>query len=165
MSRSTQPITCAGAPRDGEFDPAAMLALVEQVLQRFPLVRIVGHMNFPDAPRKTWDDWTSYEARLNPVLSKQPGAVVCAYETSKCDGRQVMDLLRTDPVVIIGGSARSNPFFAPPDEFLVALRDRVASGVRPERADVQHGAATRDRGPRPAKPLGGGDDGSLSARA
>jgi signal transduction histidine kinase len=106
-----------------------MLALVEQVLQRFPLVRIVGHMNFPDAPRKTWDDWTSYEARLNPVLSKQAGAVVCAYETSKCDGRQVMDLLRTDPVVIIGGSARSNPFFAPPDEFLVALRDRVASGA------------------------------------
>jgi hypothetical protein len=37
----------------GEFDPNAMLALVEETLQRFPLVRIVGHMNFPDAPGKT----------------------------------------------------------------------------------------------------------------
>ena len=39
--------------RDAEFDSDAMLALVEEVLQRFPLVRIVGHMNFPKAPRKT----------------------------------------------------------------------------------------------------------------
>ena len=38
--------------RDGEFDLDAMLALVEEILQRFPRVRIVGHMNFPDA-RKT----------------------------------------------------------------------------------------------------------------
>ena len=40
--------------RDGEYDPDMMLALVEEVLHRFPLVRIVGHMNFPEAPRKTW---------------------------------------------------------------------------------------------------------------
>ena len=61
MSRSTQPITCAGqadirvAEREKirKLDPDAMLALVEEVLQRFPLVRIVGHLNFPDAPRKT----------------------------------------------------------------------------------------------------------------
>jgi hypothetical protein len=38
--------------RDGEFDPDAMPALVEEVLQRYPLVRIVGYMNFPEERRK-----------------------------------------------------------------------------------------------------------------
>jgi len=129
--------------RRGEFDPDAMLAYLEDVLQdrkqRFPLVRIVGHVNFPGAPRKTWDDWVSYEARLNQLLSKHAGAVVCAYETSQCDGWLVMDLLRTHPVVIIGGLTQSNPFFMPTDEFLARLPVRVAStaGSASEPADPQ----------------------------
>ncbi len=117
--------------RDGKFDPDAMLARVEEVLQDgkklFPLLRIVGQMNSTDAPRKTWDDWVSYEARLNGVVSKHPDVVICVYETCKCDGRMVMDLLRAHPAVIIGGSIRSNPFFVPTDEFLAGLRDRAAS--------------------------------------
>jgi signal transduction histidine kinase len=73
------------------------------------------------------------------VLSKHSGTVVCAYETSQCDGPLVMDLLRTHPVVIIGGLIRSNPFFTPTDEFLAALRVRVASiaGSASDPADRQ----------------------------
>ena len=55
--------------------------------------------------------------------------MICAYETSKCDGRLLMDLLRTHPVVIVGGSIRSNPFFVPTDEFIAGLAERVASGA------------------------------------
>jgi hypothetical protein len=40
-------------PRDGKLDPDPILALVEEVLQRCPLVRVVGRMNFPEAARKT----------------------------------------------------------------------------------------------------------------
>jgi hypothetical protein len=37
----------------------------------------------------------------------------------------VMDVLRTHPMVIIGGILQQNPFFVPPDEFLRELRERA----------------------------------------
>ena len=36
-----------------------------------------------------------------------------------------MDILRTHPMVIIGGILQENPFFVPPDEFLGELRERA----------------------------------------
>jgi len=36
----------------------------------------------------------------------------------------VMDALRTHPVVIIGGILQENPFFVPPDQFLLELREQ-----------------------------------------
>jgi hypothetical protein len=37
----------------------------------------------------------------------------------------VMDILRTHPMVIIGGILQENPFFVPPDEFLRELHERA----------------------------------------
>jgi len=39
-----------------------------------------------------------------------------------------MDIMRTHPMVIIGGTLQENPFFVPPEEFLLELRSpRVAA--------------------------------------
>ena len=35
-----------------------------------------------------------------------------------------MDILRTHPMVIIGGVLQANPFWVPPDEFLLELKSR-----------------------------------------
>lgn len=35
-----------------------------------------------------------------------------------------MDILRTHPMVIMGGLLQENSFFVPPDEFLRELRER-----------------------------------------
>ena len=40
-----------------------------------------------------------------------------------------MDILRTHPMVVVGGKLRENPFFVPPEQFLAELRER--SGRRP----------------------------------
>jgi hypothetical protein len=40
----------------------------------------------------------------------------------------VLDILRTHPMVIIGGILQENPFFVPPDEFLRELRERARAG-------------------------------------
>jgi len=40
-----------------------------------------------------------------------------------------MDILRTHPMVIIGGIVQENPFFVPPDEFLCELRERARASV------------------------------------
>src|SRR6267378_714936 len=105
--------------RGGKFDPAAMLALLEEVSQRraprFPLVRFVAHMNFPNADQKTWNDWVEYEARLNQVLAKYPDPLLCAYETRQYNGAVLLDVQRAHPAVIIGGSLQSNPFFKASD--------------------------------------------------
>jgi len=101
--------------RGGRFDPDAMLALVEEVVQRsaprFPLVRFVTHMNFPNAEQKTWNEWVVYEKRLNQVLAKYPDPVLCAYEIRQYNSAVVLDVQRAHPAVIIGGSLQSNPFF------------------------------------------------------
>ena len=51
--------------------------------------------------------------------------VVCAYDLTKFGAGVMMDLLRTHPLVIIGGYLQENPFFVPPDEFLRELRERA----------------------------------------
>ncbi len=43
-----------------------------------------------------------------------------------------MDIMRTHPMVIIGGVLQSNPFFVPPDEFLLELRERGAYRIKAE---------------------------------
>jgi hypothetical protein len=39
----------------------------------------------------------------------------------------VIDAMRTHPVVLVGGLLQENPFFVPPQEFLVELRERRSS--------------------------------------
>lgn len=39
-----------------------------------------------------------------------------------------MDILRTHPMVIVGGILQENPFFVPPDEMLRELRNRAEPG-------------------------------------
>jgi len=42
-----------------------------------------------------------------------------------------MDILRTHPMVIVGGILQQNPFFVPPDAFLRELRARAAGPAGP----------------------------------
>jgi hypothetical protein len=43
----------------------------------------------------------------------------------------VLDILRTHPMVIIGGILQENPFFVPPAEFLRELRLRRSGSSGP----------------------------------
>jgi len=38
----------------------------------------------------------------------------------------VIDIMRTHPLLIVGGILRQNPFFVPPEEFMREFRDRRA---------------------------------------
>jgi hypothetical protein len=72
-------------------------------------------------------DLMEYESRLNYVLPKYDDPVICTYDLSKFSASAVMDIMRTHPVVIIGGVLQENPFFVPPDQFLLELRERRRS--------------------------------------
>jgi len=56
-----------------------------------------------------------------------------------------MDILRTHPMVIIGGILQQNPFFVPPDEFLRELRERAGQN-RPLPSPPSDGGEGRVRG-------------------
>jgi DcmR-like sensory protein len=118
--------------QDGHFNTDRLLALVQDVLengmrQGFPLTRLVGHMEWALEDWPGVDDLLTYEARLNnmsPIYKKNP--LICVYDLSKFGGDIVVDILRTHPMVIIGGILQENPFFVPPDQFLIDLRERRA---------------------------------------
>jgi DcmR-like sensory protein len=115
--------------RGDHFDQNAMLALIEEVLQSadtagYPLTRLVAHMEWALLDKSGVDNLVEYETRLNYVLPKYQDPVICTYDLSKFRASQVMDIMRTHPVVIIGGILQENPFFVPPDQFLLELQER-----------------------------------------
>jgi MEDS: MEthanogen/methylotroph, DcmR Sensory domain len=118
--------------RGDHFDQDAMLALIEEVLQSgeaagFPLTRLLAHMEWALLDKPGVDDLLEYETRLNYVLPKYNDPVVCTYDLSKFGSSVAMDVMRTHPVVIIGGVLQENPFFVPPDQFLLEIRERRRS--------------------------------------
>jgi hypothetical protein len=120
--------------RDGRFDQDRMLALAQEVLegsrqQGFSLTRMVAHMEWALEERPRVDDLVEYETRVNYIWPRYKDAVICVYDLAKFGGHIVMDILRTHPMVLIGGIIQENPFFQPPDEFLRELRERGPSRV------------------------------------
>jgi hypothetical protein len=77
------------------------------------------------------DSWLEYETRVNYVVPKYDNPVICTYDLSKFSASLVMDMMRTHPVVIIGEVLQENPFFVPPDQFLLEVREkRRSAGAR-----------------------------------
>ena len=115
--------------RDGHFDQNRMIELIQQVLREgkakgYPLTRLVANMEWALEDRPGVDDIVEYESRLNYVLPKYDDVVVCTYDLAKFNATVVMDIMRTHPMVIVGGILQENPFYAPPDEFIRELRER-----------------------------------------
>ena len=118
--------------REGHFDQHAMLALIEEVLQSsaatgYPLTRLLAHMEWALLDKPGVDDLLEYETRLNHILPKYSDPVICTYDLSKFGANVAMDIMRTHPAVIIGGVLQENPFFVPPDQFLIEIRERRRS--------------------------------------
>src|SRR5437016_7389202 len=123
--------------RGDRFNQDAMLALIEEVLQSgaatgYPLTRLLAHMEWALLDKPGVDDLVEYETRLNYILPKYGDPVICTYDLSKFGSSVAMDIMRTHPVVIIGGLLQENPFFVSPDELLLEIRERRsdAAGTR-----------------------------------
>ena len=115
--------------RDGHFDQDAMLTLVQEVLTSgprhgYPLTRLIAHMEWALEDRPGVNDLVEYESRLNDILPRYHDQVICVYDCAKFGPGVLLDILRTHPVIIIGGVVQRNPFFVPPEEFLLELHER-----------------------------------------
>lgn len=115
--------------QDGHFDQDRMLSVFRQMAsgaaEQGHVNRFVCQMEWAaDEGRAHIDDLIEFEARVNDVWSTNDDAVICVYDLAKFSGETVVDIMRTHPMIIIGGLLQENPFYVPPPEFLAELRAR-----------------------------------------
>ena len=114
---------------DGRFDQDRMLEVFERaasgnVKGGFPLSRIVCHMDWAAGNHDHIQDLVEFESRVNDVWRRHDDAVICVYDLAKFSGDTVVDMIRTHPMVVIGGILQQNPFYIPPEIFLRERRER-----------------------------------------
>src|SRR6267378_2511661 len=126
--------------RDGRFDQDRMLEVFEQLASGnakggFPLSRIVCHMEWVVGSGSQLHQVIEFESRVNEVWRRHDDAVICTYDLAKFRGDTVIDIMRTHPIVIIGGILQRNPFYVPPELFVPEFGERPAE-------QSLHGATT-----------------------
>jgi len=106
--------------RGGKFDPPAMLDLIKRLLPQgaFPRVRMWADMGWAIDRLDDSALLIEFEARANFIHAQHQNVVICVYDTAKFDGAFIVDILRTHPMVLLGGVLQQNPYFVPPSEFL-----------------------------------------------
>jgi hypothetical protein len=117
--------------RDGKFEQDRMIDLLAEVgsageKRGSGFTRLWANMEWALEDFPGTRDLVEYESRLNYVLPKYNMATVCTYDLAKFGAAVMMDIMRTHPLVIIGGILHENPFYVPPDEFLRELQGRKA---------------------------------------
>lgn len=119
---------------EGRFDQHDMLELIQEVLgvsgKDFPLTRLIAHMEWALEEALGVDDLIEYEARLNLVLPKFHDPVICIYDLGRFSAGTVVDVMRTHPMVILGGALHENPFYVPTEQFLIELRARKVAQAK-----------------------------------
>lgn len=120
--------------REGRFDQERMLAAFEQMASGnaqsgFPLSRIVCRMDWVAGDPSRIDEVIEFESRVNKVWEHHDDAVICTYHLARFGAGAVIDIMRTHPLVIIGGTLHQNPFFMPPEQFLHEFRGRRSAGA------------------------------------
>ena len=127
--------------RDGRFDPDRMIEMFEGLASgtargAYPLSRIVCHMEWAVENGSHVDTLVEFESRVNEVWQRHDDAVICTYNLTKFGAETVIDIMRTHPMIIIGGILQQNPFFVPPEQFLRELRERRTGRPIPPTAGV-----------------------------
>ncbi len=111
---------------EGDFNADRMLAQLEVLLASarqhgYPLTRFVAHAEWGLDERASIGQLLEFEARVNLMWPEGSDAVICAYDLARFRGDTLIDVLRTHPMVIIGGILQENPFYVQPRQFLAGL--------------------------------------------
>ena len=146
--------------RNGHFDQEAMLEMIQKVLRAgrdlgFALTRLVAHAEHMTQDFDGANSFVEYESKLNYILPDYPDPVVCTYDLNRVSSGVAMDVMRTHPMVIIGGILQENPFFVPPGEFLREVGERRS---RKHDAGTARSRETKSRGRESGGHRSGGRD-------
>jgi hypothetical protein len=112
---------------DGRFNEDRLFATWNTVLegavkQGYPRTRVVAHLEWT---RDDAEVLLQYEANFNRCAPCHRDPVICTYDSSKHSGAFIIDVIRTHPMIIVGGIVQENPFYVEPEEFVRELRERA----------------------------------------
>lgn len=65
------------------------------------------------------DDWIQFEGLLEQQLFNDPVKVLCQYDSHATSGHVLATILKIHPVIGLGNSLGTNPFYADPSSFLI----------------------------------------------
>ena len=121
----------------GTFEPKAtdslfVKALDEAEAQGFTHTRFISHMGWAAKHEASAHRLLDYEARANMASDGPASQVVCVYDLTVFSADFVLDVMRTHPLVLVGGTLYENPLYVQPVEFLRGLRERVVKLDQPQ---------------------------------
>ena len=116
--------------KTGRFNKDRMLVLIQEALKSgaslgFPLTRMIAHAEAAVDDWKSSNEWVEYEMRLNSVLPNYDDPVICTFDANLLTVPHAIDILRTHPMVIIGGVLVENSFFTRPQDFIREVQART----------------------------------------
>lgn len=86
----------------------------------FPFVRSTGETTWTLKELPGLYDFMTYEAELNRFLPRYPQVILCLYDLDHFGGQVLVDILKTHPKVLMGGTVLENLHYLEPDEFLAS---------------------------------------------
>jgi hypothetical protein len=112
--------------RQGTFSTEAMLDFWDDSVgaalakDGYPFVRSAGETTWTLKELPGLNDFLTYEAELNRFLPRYPQVIMCLYDLDRFHGQVLVDVLKTHPMVLIGGTVLENLHYVEPDEFLAS---------------------------------------------
>ena len=112
--------------RRGAFSTLEMLSFWDDSVgaalnaDGFPFVRSAGETTWTLKELPGLYDFLTYEAELNRFLPRYPQVIMCLYDLDHFGGEVLVDILKTHPKVLMGGTVLENLHYLEPDEFLAS---------------------------------------------
>lgn len=114
--------------RRGAFSSQDMLGLWDDLVstalnaEGVPFVRSAGETTWILKELPVLRDFLTYEAGINRFAPRYPQVLLCLYDLDHFGGQVLVDILKTHPMVLMGGTVLENRYYLEPDEFLASLR-------------------------------------------
>ncbi|MDX6249514.1 MAG: eukaryotic-like serine/threonine-protein kinase [Kribbellaceae bacterium] len=84
----------------------------------WPFARFTGEMTAEVNLAIPSEEWIRYESDLNRFVPRYPQVLLCLYDLLDFSGSELfVDIVKTHPMVLIGGTILENRYFLDPDDF------------------------------------------------
>jgi hypothetical protein len=108
--------------RSDEFSADLMTAFLEENVATVAtdpgrLVRGAGEMSWVLADPPGRDEFFVYESAINRVVKGAPALFMCLYDLDLFSTEMLVEVLRTHPKLLLGGSVRENLHYQPPEVY------------------------------------------------
>ncbi len=124
----------------GSFHPDWMFTFWKEATELamsegFSALRATGETEWVLRGGHGLERWMEYESRLTHTLSENNCSALCQYNRRLFPPELILDVIRTHPIVVNGGTVCRNLYYVPPDEFLGANQtarevERLLTNIR-----------------------------------